>query len=718
MALVKIAADKRHLVNPKGNPFFALGVNYTGYFDRAWKMWEPDLFDPELITRDFRKAQHSGFNTIRLFIHRALLEEIRKDDFDKLDQTLSIAQDHELLVMLTLNDAHSLDLNRVGELDARIANRYQEVLTVFAYDLENEPVFYNLAAAIYPQGHRPPIQTSQLVDHYGPRVSRDEVADLQRRHRIPGHLDADTAFYYINALRIFLEYDAAVNDFVKRGKGTLVDFMLSDEAVAWHPLITVLDGTVETWLRVRIDPIRATGCRQLLTVGWNWLHFAGLPANRALDFQAYHNYGSLSHHGFNTNVAHLESLRQAFPKQPIMFGEFGWSNQSGTDPASSRPVDLALSGLYEAVTYAYLRANGFAGGFKWMLNDVQDVQNPYEANFGVFKVGDEPKPIRDLIHRFSQDWPPVDQAGSLTILRDLDSGLSYRFDLAEQITAGGQVYQDETISWRGEGVAHCFIQTEDQELVVNAEGAGRLSIAPWDLIPTWNRARETDLYRVYSDRHRTRQGSFGVGQSVEVKVRPGAQYVISMGAETPVYPPPEGAPEVDPKPGEHVLLLADSDRHLQAGLKYIRRFVPDFTFAADEVDGRWAYVSVVAPPEQVPDDILDAIRGAGAQLVERVVGETLEETKGILDEMARRSQRFLTAVAPPPQEEPPSGEPPPGDGAGETYVVQPGDTLGKIAQQVYGDFRLWPLIFEANRDKISNPSLIRVGMELWIPERE
>ena len=53
----------------------------------------------------------------------------------------------------------------------------------------------------------------------------------------------------------------------------------------------------------------------------------------------------------------------------------------------------------------------------------------------------------------------------------------------------------------------------------------------------------------------------------------------------------------------------------------------------------------------------------------------------------------------------------------EIYVVQPGDTLGGIAKKVYGDFRLWQHIFEANRDKLSNPSYIRVGMELLIPPR-
>ena len=49
------------------------------------------------------------------------------------------------------------------------------------------------------------------------------------------------------------------------------------------------------------------------------------------------------------------------------------------------------------------------------------------------------------------------------------------------------------------------------------------------------------------------------------------------------------------------------------------------------------------------------------------------------------------------------------------YVVKPGDTLGSIAARFLGDARHWRIIFDANRDKISNPNLIAVGMELVIP---
>jgi nucleoid-associated protein YgaU len=50
------------------------------------------------------------------------------------------------------------------------------------------------------------------------------------------------------------------------------------------------------------------------------------------------------------------------------------------------------------------------------------------------------------------------------------------------------------------------------------------------------------------------------------------------------------------------------------------------------------------------------------------------------------------------------------------YVVQPGDTMRSIAQQMYGDPELWPRIYDANRDVIGpNPDDLQVGMHLKIP---
>jgi LysM repeat protein len=50
-----------------------------------------------------------------------------------------------------------------------------------------------------------------------------------------------------------------------------------------------------------------------------------------------------------------------------------------------------------------------------------------------------------------------------------------------------------------------------------------------------------------------------------------------------------------------------------------------------------------------------------------------------------------------------------------TYKVQSGDTLSKIAKEYYGNANDYNKIFEANRDKLSDPNKIQVGQELIIP---
>ena len=50
-----------------------------------------------------------------------------------------------------------------------------------------------------------------------------------------------------------------------------------------------------------------------------------------------------------------------------------------------------------------------------------------------------------------------------------------------------------------------------------------------------------------------------------------------------------------------------------------------------------------------------------------------------------------------------------------TYTVQPGDSLSKISREVYGNANQYMRIFEANKDKLSDPDKIKAGMELLIP---
>lgn len=53
----------------------------------------------------------------------------------------------------------------------------------------------------------------------------------------------------------------------------------------------------------------------------------------------------------------------------------------------------------------------------------------------------------------------------------------------------------------------------------------------------------------------------------------------------------------------------------------------------------------------------------------------------------------------------------------DQYRVQKGDTLSQISEQdkIYGDWKLWPLIYDANRGQISNPDMIYPNQNLGIP---
>ncbi len=55
------------------------------------------------------------------------------------------------------------------------------------------------------------------------------------------------------------------------------------------------------------------------------------------------------------------------------------------------------------------------------------------------------------------------------------------------------------------------------------------------------------------------------------------------------------------------------------------------------------------------------------------------------------------------------------EGNEQTYTVVAGDTLSGISKHFYGEASLYMTIFEANRDKLTDPNKIQTGMRLRIP---
>jgi nucleoid-associated protein YgaU len=52
----------------------------------------------------------------------------------------------------------------------------------------------------------------------------------------------------------------------------------------------------------------------------------------------------------------------------------------------------------------------------------------------------------------------------------------------------------------------------------------------------------------------------------------------------------------------------------------------------------------------------------------------------------------------------------------QSYTVVGGDTLSKIAKQFYGDANKYMKIFDANKDQLKDPNMIKVGQTLRIPD--
>jgi nucleoid-associated protein YgaU len=75
----------------------------------------------------------------------------------------------------------------------------------------------------------------------------------------------------------------------------------------------------------------------------------------------------------------------------------------------------------------------------------------------------------------------------------------------------------------------------------------------------------------------------------------------------------------------------------------------------------------------------------------------------------RQERRAAHPEATPPQPAQPAAP------ARRVYVVQQGDSLSQIAKNVYGDASRWREIYEANKDGIKDPKIIRPGQELRIP---
>lgn len=96
---------------------------------------------------------------------------------------------------------------------------------------------------------------------------------------------------------------------------------------------------------------------------------------------------------------------------------------------------------------------------------------------------------------------------------------------------------------------------------------------------------------------------------------------------------------------------------------------------------------------------------------------------GLMDFFKKGKEKPVTTPQPPSRTQTPASTPPPAATntpkpaapAPRDYVVQSGDSLSKIARQFYGNTNEWKKIYQANKDRIQDPNLIKPGQKLIIP---
>jgi nucleoid-associated protein YgaU len=149
--------------------------------------------------------------------------------------------------------------------------------------------------------------------------------------------------------------------------------------------------------------------------------------------------------------------------------------------------------------------------------------------------------------------------------------------------------------------------------------------------------------------------------------------------------------------GDRVDYYADQGGHIDA-LRRVAKSTARVMFRySDHEAGLWRITAC---------SVSSAIRDP---VTSRITRGSAEVTLTRASEPAPNVGPVSSPANPMPQPAPVNSTP------ARTYTVVAGDTLWGIAAKFYQQGERWPVIYDANRDKISNPWEIFPGMQLVVP---
>jgi hypothetical protein len=370
-----------------GFPAFLLGASYQGPPDRAWQTWDDGMFDPALVAADFDKAKAANLNVLRIFVQRALADDILASKWDKLDAVLDIADERSIQLILTLADYVEHDVSELAKLDFAIAQRYKGRATILAFDLKNEPRFADIALSVYP-GEAPPLQRRAALGPFRVVVPQGSIREYrqstQGQNEVPERLNDDQAFVYVNLLGAYLRMLDEGRSWARANDSSVVRYVQSPAAAEWEPLRRALDDTLAAWMAPRLAAIRGADPDRYVTVAHVDPVLAVLPANGKLDYRTFHRYPGATSAAIRSTLDLFDDIRNASPAQPLVLGEFGYSNASVDEDASAALEQEVVQGV---------RDRGGAGAIKWMLNDIAFGSSDTENAYGIYRRDGTAKPV-------------------------------------------------------------------------------------------------------------------------------------------------------------------------------------------------------------------------------------------------------------------------------------------------------------------------------------
>ena len=251
------------LIRADGSPFFIIGANYCGTFDRVFdQLFGKDQFPAEVLDAEFAKAQSAGINALRAFSFGSM--GTLKAPGDRARAIRDSARRHGVHLMPVIGlgglSAGPLELVDIAKNAAAVARAYSGDPMILGYDLCNEPYLTQIGSLTF-NGEPSPLVKLRPYETLSDLMDRKWVDQQMRETQswvaLPHWLPAD-ASELLASVSIWIaylkEHDGLHSTFP--GMQGKIDIANSGK---YAPFLAVLNDMFGQWIEAMTAAIHRRG---------------------------------------------------------------------------------------------------------------------------------------------------------------------------------------------------------------------------------------------------------------------------------------------------------------------------------------------------------------------------------------------------------------------------------------------------------------------------